>query len=101
MDRKIAKPRMEFNTPLFCRGDSARGAGRSDTRRMQRRVEVPDDVVRVLQADGDPDHAVRDADPEPLLRRDCGMRHRSRMGDYRFHPSQALGESAEPDVLEE
>merc|ERR1739848_629281 len=42
---------------------------------IKRVLEAPDEVVRVLNADGDADEAVRDANLEAVLREHVGVGH--------------------------
>src|SRR5215469_71306 len=45
-----------------------------DARRLQGLVQIRDDIVDMLQPDGEPDIAVGDAGRELLVRRELGMR---------------------------
>src|SRR5262245_46296980 len=67
----------------------------------ERLAQVGDQVLDVLDADGQAYEAVRDADAQPLRRLDDGVRHRDRVRDQRLDGAQILGERAEPHGIHE
>src|SRR3954467_6871951 len=69
----------------------ARG-GRAEVRlhRLERLIEVGEDVLDVLDADGDPDESRRAPETVSLGLRDRAVRHRRRVRDERLDSAEAL-----------
>src|SRR6185312_12344976 len=67
----------------------------------QRVIEVGDQVVEILDADGKADEGVADAERLALLRWQRGVRHDGGMLDQALDPAQALGQREDLDPLEE
>src|SRR5262249_53963915 len=90
--RRVARRRgMAEGFPELCGWDRRASAPR--TRGGERLVEIRDDVVDVLDADGEPDHFRPHAGFLLLLRRHLPVRGRSRVASERFgvaHIDQTL-----------
>src|SRR6266545_762580 len=64
--------------------------------RVQRLLQIGDQVGDVLDADGDPHEPGGDTQAGALRFRDRGVRHRRGVGDQSLAPAEALAQGAEP-----
>jgi len=69
--------------------------------RRQRLIQVPDQILHILDPDGQPDQAVGQAHPAPHLEWDAGVGHRRRVPDQALDASQRLGQCKDLGSLDE
>src|SRR5690606_14947916 len=86
------------NTPApeYAAVGTRRALGESRSDRGERPPQVVDQILRILEADGEPHEPVDDPDAAPLLFLDVRMRHRDRVRDQCLDGAEVLGERAEP-----
>src|SRR6516165_11334506 len=66
----------------------------------QRRLEVVDEVVRILDPYREPHQGITDAQGRAHIGRHRAMRHERRVLDQAFHPAQAFRERKQPAPFE-
>jgi hypothetical protein len=62
--------------------------------RSQRLIQIGEDIVHVLDPDGNSYHAVGNSNLSPHFLAYASVRHRRRMRNQRLDPSERLGETA-------
>ena len=70
------------------------------SRRLQRLIEIADQIRGVLDADGEPHELRRDARGAAQRLGDRGVAHRPGMADQALDAAERLGEREVPDPLE-
>ena len=70
-------------------------------RRLERLIQIIDDVLRLLQTDTDSDQGVGDAQPRPILLIHRGVCHQAGQLRQRLITSQTLGQGDHLDGTEE
>src|SRR5690349_12440062 len=96
------QPSASKTAPLLPLSPRGEGKGEGAAARLSERlIEVGDEVVDILDADGKANERVADAERAALLGRERGVRHDRGMLDEAFDAAQALGEREDLDALEE
>src|SRR6266699_2819849 len=87
--------------PTWMRTLAPSGDHDCESRSTERRLEVGDEVLRILDADRKPHQAVADPERGAHVGRDRAMGHQRRMLDEAFDAAEAFGQGEQAAALEE